>query len=104
MRLVMTLLVRDEEDIVAANLDYHLNRGVDFILVTDNRSVDTTPDILHRYAADVVRIINEPDDDYQQWRWVTRMARLAATEYGADWVFHCDADEFWWPESGSLKE
>ena len=42
MKLVMTLLVRDEEDIVEDHLIYHLNQGVDFVVATDNRSVDGT--------------------------------------------------------------
>ena len=51
MRLVMTLKVRDEEDVLEANLRYHLAQGIDFFIVTDNGSVDRTPEILSRYQA-----------------------------------------------------
>lgn len=105
MRLIMTLLVRDEEDIVAANLDFHLDQGVDFVVVTDNGSQDRTPSIVGTYVErGVARLIHESADDYDQARWVTRMARIAAREHAADWVINNDADEFWFPcEHRTLK-
>jgi glycosyltransferase involved in cell wall biosynthesis len=103
MKLVMTLLVRDEEDILRENLDFHLAQGVDEVIVTDNGSEDGTLEIVRSYEADgVAKLLLEPTDDYSQGRWVTRMARLAAEE-GADWVINSDADEFWWPRTGTLK-
>ena len=93
----MTLLVRDEEDIVADNLDFHLAQGVDEVIVTDNGSVDGTLEILRAYEArSLVRIIVERTDDYSQGRWVTRMARIPADEHDEYCVINNDADEFWW--------
>lgn len=103
MKVVMTLLVRDEEDVLAANIDFHRAQGVQFFIVTDNKSADTTPEIIKAYEAQgVARYLYEGADDYDQTTWVTRMARLAATEHGADWVINNDADEFWWPHGGDL--
>jgi hypothetical protein len=105
MRLVMTLLVRDEADIVDAQLGFHLQAGVDFVIATDNLSSDGTTEILERYAKDgVLHLIHEPGDDLRQSEWVTRMAQLAATEFGADWVLNADADEFWWTQGSNLKD
>lgn len=104
MQLVMTLLVRDEEDVLSANIDFHRAQGVDFFIVTDNKSEDSTPDIIRGYEKQgIAKYIYEGDDNYNQSAWVTRMARLASTEYGADWVINNDADEFWWSRDGNLR-
>ena len=104
MKLIMTLLVRDEDDIIASNIDFHLDQGVDFIIATDNLSVDGTTDILRSYERKgVLHYIHQSDDDFSQGRWVTHMARLACVDYNADWVINNDADEFWWPEQGDFK-
>ena len=101
----MTLLVRDEADVVDAQIAHHLSAGVDFVVATDNRSVDGTTEILERWASDGrLHLIRESGDDLRQTEWVTRMARLAATDFGADWVINADADEFWWPQGESLKD
>ncbi len=99
MKLVLTVLARNEEDIIRPFLEYHLNRGVDFVIATDNLSEDGTRDILEEYRKyGKLHYIYEPADNYSQGVWVTRMARLAATEHAADWIINSDADEFWWPE------
>jgi Glycosyl transferase family 2 len=105
MKLVMTVLARNEADVVDAQIAFHLSAGVDFVIATDNASSDGTTEILERYEhAGLLRLLREPADDMRQAEWVTRMARLAATEHSADWVIHADADEFWWPRGGSLKD
>ena len=97
MKIAMTLLVRDEEDIIRQNIEFHLNHGVDFFIVTDNLSGDGTRDILETYwQLGVLHYIYEPEDNYAQGVWVTRMAKLAITQFGADWVINSNADEFWW--------
>jgi hypothetical protein len=104
MKLVMTLLVRNEEDILRDNLEFHLAHGVDFFVCTDNLSEDGTPDILDAYwRLGVLEWRREESDDYSQSAWVTRMARTAAVQHRADWVVNNDADEFWMATSGSLK-
>jgi len=107
MRLVMTLKVRDEEDVIADNLRFHRALGVDHFIVMDNGSLDRTPEILQRFAdAGLAEVLRDERGDLRALgaQWYTQMARLAATELDADWVINNDADEFWWPLSGTLKD
>ena len=104
MKLVQTLVVRDEVDIIDAQIAYHLNAGVDFVIATDHESEDGTTEILQSYErAGYLRLIRERGE-VRESDWRTTMAREAATTQGADWVINTDADEFWVPRRGSLKD
>ena len=105
MTVVLTMMVRDEADIIAATLEHHLAEGIDRILVTDNASVDGTREILADYARVApVTVFDDPEHRKQQAEVVTRMARAAATEHAAEWVINGDADEFVLARSGTVAE
>lgn len=100
----MTLVVRDEIDVVDAQMAYHLGAGVDFVIATDHDSVDGTTEVLERYEREGRLLLIREEGEMRDSEWRTRMARLAALEHGADWVINTDADEFWMPRRGTLKE
>ena len=105
MKLVMTLRVRDEADIIDSQIAFHSAAGVDFFVAIDHRSTDGTTEILEGHAREGrLHLIREEAEEMDEGEWATRMARLAATEFGADWVISSDADEFWWPRGESLKD
>ncbi|TFD69493.1 glycosyltransferase family 2 protein [Cryobacterium ruanii] len=92
----MTMMVRDEADIIEAMIRFHLDQGVDMIIVTDNGSVDGTAEILGALERDgLIDLRHDPVQRKQQGEIVTKMARDAYTLHGADWVLNADADEFW---------
>lgn len=100
----MTMMVRDEADIICSVIEHHFRQGVTHAIVTDNGSSDGTWEILQdlarTYPLDLRR---DPVHRKQQSELVTRMAREAWTLYSADWVINADADEFWIPVDRSLS-
>lgn len=105
MRIVMTLVVRDEADVLEVNLRAHRALGVDAFAVLDNGSTDGSAEILKRWQqAGLADVTTDPDDDTDEvfLEWQTRLAHKAANEMGADWVINNDGDEFWLPHSGNL--
>ena len=104
--IVMTLLVKNEEQMLAQQIEFHHALGVDHFIVTDNNSTDGTPDIIRRYQDKgwIVDVIEEHATDYEQKAWVDRMVELARAKHHADWIINADADEFWLPACGSFPE
>lgn len=104
-RLIMTLLVKNEETLLEQNLIFHKRMGVDAFIVTDNNSTDSTPEIISKYRGKgwIVDVINETATDYAQKAWVDRMVWRAKTRFHADWIINADADELWYSPSGNLK-
>ena len=101
----MNLLVKNEADIVRDNIEFHLAHGVDYIIATDNNSSDGTKEILLEYEIKgVLHMISENGTDFDCTTWNNNMARLAYERFQADIVFRNDADEFWHPQSGNLKD
>ena len=104
-RVVLVMTVRDEADILAANLDFHFAHGIDFAVIADNGSTDGTRDLLAAgQRAGRLAWEDEPDPAYHQHAWMTRLARRAREEFGADWIVCSDADEFWQTDAGDLKD
>lgn len=105
MKVVMTLLCRNEEDIIAENILFHLAHGIDHLVITDNGSEDAT---VERIAAFLdtgrITLLHEDRYDHDQATWVSRMAEIAVKHYHADWLIHADADEFWMPVKHSYHD
>ncbi len=105
MKLVMTILVKNEADIIETNIRFHADQGVDAFLVMDNASDDETPEILAELVKSYdLTVVHNPSSDYQQEQWMTGLAFQARRQLGADLVISNDADEFWATRDGaSLK-
>jgi hypothetical protein len=101
----MIFKVRDEADIIEENLRYHRAQGVDFFVIADSGSTDGTLEALERYVGAGIVRLERPGTGYRDMkeRGEAEVTRIAG-EMGADWVIHNDADEFWWPAAGNLKQ
>jgi hypothetical protein len=92
----ITLLVRDEADIIEDWIGFHSN-NFDHIYVTDNGSVDGTREMIESVWSNMstpITIFDEPEQNFNQPKWVDRMIRQAKAD-GCGWVVNSDADEFW---------
>ncbi len=101
--LTMTILVKNEADIIEKNIRYHAKKGVDNFVVMDNDSTDGTREILEELSKKFEITIIDEKGTYSQAKWMTKLTHIARKKYNPTWLIPNDADEFWYSEN-SLKE
>mgnify|MGYP001341806789 CR=1 FL=1 len=65
-RIIMTLLVRNEQDVIAENILFHYHQGVDAFIVMDNLSTDATVEILRDLAHTIPIELEEKPSEHQR--------------------------------------
>ncbi|MEO0744076.1 MAG: glycosyltransferase family 2 protein [Pseudomonadota bacterium] len=110
MKLVATMLVGNEADLIAPAIETALAQGVDAFVIVETASRDATADVLRRYCDDARFDITflphdtvygpTPPHPYTIWQG---MIERAKARFAADWVLRIDADEFLMVPGGDLK-
>lgn len=108
LRIAAYLGVKDEIEIIEQSIAHLRAIGVDYIMVCDMSSEDGTAELLEKYKADDFSILTlkndavsdraEPEDS-----WSGHCIRRCKNA-PVDWVLFLDADEFWLPATGNLKD
>ena len=67
-KIIMTILAKDEIDVIEENIKFHLKQGIDFIIATDHNSTDGTKEVFKKYQEKgVLHLIEEQNPDYEQF-------------------------------------
>jgi glycosyltransferase involved in cell wall biosynthesis len=102
--IAAVMMVKDEADIIEAQVRHLFAEGIDRLIVADNLSSDGTGEILAELAAELPVTVQVDDEvGYWQSQKMTALAHQAGS-VGADWVVPVDADEVWWSPQGSLAD
>lgn len=106
IKLIMTIVCKNEEKTIEQHIRYHKAMGVDGFIVLNHNSTDSTLPILEKLKAEgiVYEIITVTTPAFDQNIWVDGMIKIARAKYQADWVMHADIDEFYYSKSLNFKE
>jgi len=82
-KLAMTLLVRDEADIIETNIRFHAKMGVDVFWVMDHQSQDGTREILENLKSEFdLHVVDQESDSFYQGDWMTFLAIMMQMSFG----------------------
>lgn len=102
MRIIAHLGVLDEVELIGPALDHLYRIGVDHVVALDMGSSDGTLELLRRRAGPELDVASLPNaTPWDTWR-DTAVERVRRA--GGDWVLFLDADEFWLPRTGRLRD
>lgn len=104
VRVGAFLCVKDEVEIIGHTIEHLRRIGVDFVLACDVGSTDGALDVLEKYQSDWFSLIcsDELEGDRPDL-WAHYIAG-PMEKAKVDWVMFLDADEYWLPASGNLKD
>jgi predicted O-methyltransferase YrrM len=105
-RVALFMFARDEEELVEENIRFHAEGGFDPIYVLNHGSVDRTGEILEGLAREgLVRLLRVEREYFSSVELLLQeVGVLARRESGAGWMAVVDADEFWVPRSGDVRD
>lgn len=103
MKIVVSLGVKDEADLIACTLEHLFAIGADFVVVCDIESSDGTTDVLERYRSRGKIWYFQLGEHADQEEWERANLELLA-QTDADWILFLDADEFPLPATGQLRD
>lgn len=103
MTLVQVLVPGGDAELVDAQLAFHLNAGVDFVLAlgSPGAAADAVLEAYER-GGHLRRLAPGGDRDEAAQR--RDAIGVAAREHGADWVLVAAPGEFWWPRAESFGD
>lgn len=104
MHISAGLSVKDEVELIGPCIDHLLAIGVDQIFVVDVNSSDGTKDVIATRLSERVRLIEVDDQLSTPFEWQLNDALKFMRDNSTGWLLFQDADEFWLPVTGSLKD
>lgn len=104
--IALTASTMNDADVLEGFLRFHLEQGVDRIVLTDVSSDDGTADILQSFSQldEVVWLTTDPEQNREASDRRNRMKNYCEEHLSATWIICSDVDEFWWPGETTLKE